>query len=339
MTDPFEQSTEDRPPLNEIDGLIFACSLDGEGGAATLGWDAVEAWTPEQGPLWMHVNGGSPRVRQWLASGGGLTEPTAGAMLAAESRPRFFHGSRGSVAVLRGVNLNEGSEPQDMVALRMWCDGTRLITVREEKLKTVRDLYEAMVSERNGPTTIPELFVRLIEKLTERIGTVVIENDDKLDAIEADAETGDPTNLRRQLGDLRQEIVGLRRFLAPQREALNQLMADSPAWLSQQHRLVLREITDRSQRHLEEIDAARERALVLKDDFANRLTEAMNRNMYVISIVAAVFLPLSFITGLLGINVGGMPGVEDGDAFWLTSAALAVLLAIEIYLFRKFKWF
>lgn len=325
-------------PPEEEHGLIFACTLDGKGSAEIVDWDYVEAWTPEQGPLWLHVNGASPRVREWISAGGGLTEPTAGAMLSTETRPRVFHGAKGCVAILRGVNLNPGSDTEDMVSLRMWSDGRRLITVREEKLRSVREIFELLTAERNGPDNISDLYLRLIEQLTTKIGAVVLEYDDQLDAIEGEMEDGEPTYLRRQLGDLRQEVVGVRRYLAPQREALNQLMADPPDWLTQHHILVLRELTDRSQRHIEEIDAARERALVLKDDIANRLSETMNKNMYVLSIIAGIFLPLSFMTGLLGINVGGMPGVDSGDAFWITCGIMGVLLGVELYLFRRLGW-
>lgn len=327
----------DRAPLEDDDGLIFACALDGKGGAERLGWEAAERWLESDAPLWLHVNGASERVQRWLPEGGGLTEPTASAVLTAESRPRVFFGSKGYVAILRGINLNPGSDVEDMVALHMWCDGKRLITVREEKLRTVRDGYEMLVAG-NGPATIPELFLQLIDMLTERIGSVVLEYDDRLDAIEAEAEKGDPEDLRHELADLRQELVGLRRYLGPQREALKRMMADAPDWLDERLRLILRETTDRSQRHIEEIDAARERAIVLKDDVANRLNEQLNQNLYVLSIVAAIFLPLSFLTGLLGINVGGMPGVDDSDAFWITCVALTVLLVIELLIFRKLKW-
>lgn len=329
---------EDRLPLDEAEGLIFACLLDGKGGAERIGWEGVESWTPTHPPLWLHVNSGSERVRRWLPTDGGLTEPTAGAMLSQESRPRSFHGSKGFVAILRGVNLNPGSEVEDMVSLHIWSDGHRLITVREEKLRTVRDVYEELVTKKEGPETVPALFIELIDHLTDRIGAIVELYDDQLDAMEERTERDDPAELRQQLGDLRQEVVGVRRFLAPQREALNRLMADPPAWLDQRMLLDLRETTDRTQRHIEEIDVARERALVLKDDVANRLSEQMNRNMYVLSIVAAIFLPLSFLTGLLGINVGGMPGVDDGGAFWLTCAILGVLLVVELVIFRWLKW-
>ena len=64
----------------------------------------------------------------------------------------------------------------------------------------------------------------------------------------------------------------------------------------------------------------------------------MNQTMYMLSIVAAVFLPLSFITGLLGINVGGIPGAETGWAFLAICAGLLVLLVAEIWFLRRWHW-
>ena len=64
----------------------------------------------------------------------------------------------------------------------------------------------------------------------------------------------------------------------------------------------------------------------------------MNKTMYMLSIVAAVFLPLSFLTGLLGINVGGMPGVGSGSAFWVTVVLLGLLMGVQFLVFRKLKW-
>jgi zinc transporter len=64
----------------------------------------------------------------------------------------------------------------------------------------------------------------------------------------------------------------------------------------------------------------------------------MNRTMFVFSIIAAIFLPLGFVTRLLGINVGGMPGVNSAGAFWITVLILAVIVGIEFMLFKPMKW-
>ncbi|UCH74428.1 MAG: zinc transporter ZntB, partial [Rhodospirillales bacterium] len=90
--------------------------------------------------------------------------------------------------------------------------------------------------------------------------------------------------------------------------------------------------------YVEDLDAARERAAVTQDELNNRLSDQMNRTMYLLTIVAAVLLPPSLITGLFGINVGGMPGVENIWAFTGVVIALIVIAVIEVILLRRLKW-
>lgn len=103
------------------------------------------------------------------------------------------------------------------------------------------------------------------------------------------------------------------------------------------HRRQLHENQDRLTRYVEDLDAVRERAQIVKDELANALTNKMNRNTYVLSIVAAIFLPLGFLTGLLGINVGGIPGVDNDAAFWVVSATCAGFVILLTVIFRWFK--
>ena len=78
--------------------------------------------------------------------------------------------------------------------------------------------------------------------------------------------------------------------------------------------------------------------MLIQDDLDSRAASQSNKTMYLLSIVAAIFLPLGFITGLLGINVGGMPGVDNSHAFWITVGLLVVLMGFQLYIFRRLKW-
>ena len=75
-----------------------------------------------------------------------------------------------------------------------------------------------------------------------------------------------------------------------------------------------------------------------QEELANQMSEEANRRMYVLSIVAAIFLPLGFFTGLLGINVGGMPGADNGWAFWVVCGICVTVVVWEVLLFRKKRW-
>lgn len=144
--------------------------------------------------------------------------------------------------------------------------------------------------------------------------------------------------LRHDLAYLRKQTITVRRYLAPQREAFNRLTAETLGWIGDLDRLRLREITDRQIRHIEDIDAVRERTAVAQDEMVGRISEQMNERMYVLSLVAAIFLPLGFFTGLMGINVGGMPGVDDTVAFWVVVLMCVGAAGLLLAWFRLRRW-
>lgn len=332
------EGTMDHPNLIEEDGLLFACTLDGEGGAQFLGWDEIENWSEAKGPLWVHLDNEHARVAEWLKMRSGLTQPTAEALLADETRPRVFRGRRGLVAILRGVNLNGNANLEDMVAIRIWSEGQRVITLRHERMHTPRDILVQLIELNEGPKTVPELFERLISLINNPIAETVLALEERLNDLESELDITKATDQRRDLSNIRQKAVLLRRYIAPQREALGTLVSAPPDWLDDILRAQLRETSDRLMRYLEELDATRERAMVIKDDIANQLSEHSNKTLYVLAIISAIFLPLAFLTGLLGINIGGMPGVENDNAFWTFCAIMAACLVVELYIFRKLNW-
>jgi zinc transporter len=138
---------------------------------------------------------------------------------------------------------------------------------------------------------------------------------------------------------LRRQIVALRRYLAPQRDALARLITERSPLINDLVQMQLRELTDRMTRYIEDLDEARDRASVTHEELLNRLAELTNRRMYLLTMIAAIFLPLSFITGLLGINVGGIPGAGDSHAFLVVIGLLAVISVVQWLYFRWRKWF
>ncbi|MBV7256742.1 zinc transporter ZntB [Pacificimonas sp. WHA3] len=322
----------------EEDGLLFAVRLNREGGGTLLHWKDVLTWTPADGPLWLHVDASSRRVREWLDHDSGLTPITIEALLDPRPRPRVFQGKNGYVTILRGINLNEGADPEDMVSLRLWSDGVRLISLRQEYLKTPRFVLDDVLRAGAGPVDAPALYERMISKLIDFLGVAIEEYETRIEDIEQRIDKGDIDALRSDVSELRQNLVSMRRYMAPQVGALQRLTALPPEWLAPHEALLLRESADQFERYLEDLDEFRERAIVAKDDIVNRQSERMNQTMYVLSIVAAIFLPLGFLTGLFGINVGGMPGVDDDMGFWIVTISMGLIIAAELWIFRRLGW-
>jgi zinc transporter len=323
--------------MSEHDGLICAVILDGKGGGREIGWPEIDSWSAEQGVLWVHLDRTGAAAQDWLQQRSGIDPVICQTLLQDEVRPRALTLGEALLVILRGVNLNPGADPEDMVGVRVWLERDRIVTLRHRRLMVVNDLREALAAKlgAKGPG---EFLYRLAEGLIERMGPVVGELDDRVDQLEDEVLTAQSAELRAKLGEIRREAIALRRYLAPQRDVMARLPAEQISWLDSLHKAHLREIADRTLRHVEDLDAARERAAVTQDELNNRLADQMNRTMYLLAIVAAVLLPPSLITGLFGINVGGMPGVENAWAFALVVLVLVVLGVVEVVLLRRLKW-
>ncbi|MFC1781133.1 zinc transporter ZntB [Planctomycetota bacterium] len=321
----------------ETNGLICAYLMDGKGGAKKLDWQDVEQWKSEQGPIWLHFDYTSPDTIEWISSKSGLDEVSASVLLTEESRPRTTLIGGGMLVALRGVNLSPGSDPEDMVAIRVWLDEKRVISTRRRKLLSESDIMRSF-EEKQGPRSSGEFIVDLSDRLISRIEGTVEDIEDQVAQLEEEVITSESHDLRTKLSGIRREAIMLRRYLAPQREAMMKLQAENVPWLSDSDRLHLRETTDRVIRYTEDLDSVRDRAAVTQEELVNRLSEQMNMRMYVLSLVAAVFLPLGFFTGLLGINVGGIPGADNHYAFFIFILMLVVLVILQIVIFKKKKW-
>ena len=323
--------------MTEDDGLICAYLLDGQGGGRTIGWSEIASWQASDGLLWVHLDRAGPEARRWLQERSGLDPVIAGALLAEEVRPRELRIEDALLVVLRGVNLNPGADPEDMVGIRIWLEPARVVTVRHRRLMAIGDLREALAGGR-GPSSPGQFMVMLSGRLIERVGPVIDDLVDEVDRLEDTVVTAHSAELRGALGSLRRQAIALRRYLAPQREVMARLAMEQTSWLQADDKAYLREVSDRTTRFVEDLDAARERAGVVQDELNSRISDQMNRTMYLLTVVAAVLLPPSLLTGLLGINVGGMPGADNPLSFAIVVVLIIALAVVEVAVLRHLKW-
>lgn len=323
--------------MTEQDGLICAYRLDGEGGGeryATL--ESIPERSGDQ-LFWIHVNRESTETQDWLRRESGLRPLICDALLAEETRPRCFAMEDGILLNLRGVNLNPESDPEDMVSVRVWLQTDRIVSCRTRRLMAVSDLLESIETGK-GPTNSGAFVIQIAERLTSRMDPTIDALEDKLDELEDSSIHAPNHQLRSELSELRRETIMLRRYIAPQRDALRQLATHDVPWLSRPQCDRLMEIADTVTRYIEDLDAIRDRATVMNDEVANRLAERIDRTMLILSLVTVIFLPLTVISGMLGMNVGGIPGGDNPWAFLVVCLLFVALGALQVWLFRRLKW-
>lgn len=319
-------------------GLVFAELFDGKGGCKSLAAEDLHGWKPEDGVLWAHFSAGDPASTEWMRDQLHLPVIVREALMEPGTRPRCESFRGGVLINLRGVNHSPGADPEDMVSLRIWIEGRRILSTRRERLLSAEDVRKQL-SRGDGPKDEVTWIAAIADALIDRMGPALNELDSTIDSLEDRVTVVSPGQIQSELAEQRRTITRLRRFLAPQRDALAALcrlemvLADKAAHAS------LVESQNRVQRLVEDLEAMRDHAAITQDQLATRVNEQMNRRMLALSIITAVFLPLGLLTGLLGINVAGIPFAESPRAFGTVCAVIVVLAIAQLSYLKQRRWF
>ncbi|WP_129649353.1 CorA family divalent cation transporter [Peristeroidobacter agariperforans] len=291
----------------------------------------VQAQAGSDAVVWLHFNLSDARARRWLLDATFLPE-------ALRELWREHDGNRrvelvddgGLLLVVNDFSYDDASDPSEVAPL--WCFASQqlLITARLHPLRSADELRLQMRSYLTASSGI-ELAAQLLDIRTSRVKRLANEMTDQLDTIEDRILAGKIEQQRELLGRNRRLCARLRRQFAPERSDLNRFLHRPAGPLSAADREALQSSTDTLAFALEEISELYERAKLLQEELASRLAENTGRNLYVLSIVTAVMLPMTLVTGIFGMNVGGLPGLHGGHAFWwvmlLIVASGAVTLA------------
>lgn len=328
-------------PFDADGGLTFATRLPGsaadfEGGRRS--WGELGP-APEPPALWINLDRMKERAKQWLREESGLEPLVSASLLAEETRPRVQKIGDGLLVNLRGVNLNPGAEPDELIAIRMWIEPTRIITLRQFKFQTIAALRER-AQRGEAPATPGGFLASVAGGIAERLGPTVSNLEEMLDEIEEsmleDGRPDDP-QARSKLATIRRQAITYRRHLVPQRDAMMALlMLDGLFDASDE--AVLRFGAEQVTRVVEALEEVRDRAAVTTEEIRARQEARISRTLYLLTIVATIALPLGLITGLFGINVGGMPWIESGLGFGIVCGAMVVIAGVELVLFKVMRW-
>lgn len=319
------------------DGLIAAYILDGEGNGTAIDWTGVGGAVPEEGVLWVHLDRNNASAQEWITNSSGLDPVIAEALLAKETRPRSFSTSTGLFVILRGINLNAGAKPHDMVSLRLWIEKHRVISVRIRRVLALADIADHLKDGR-GPRTAGAFLAHTVQGLADRMEPAIQEMVDGIDLLEEAIEDTKHDRIRKDLTSLRHKSIVLRRYLAPQRDAIGRIGSESLSWLAIDEKMAIREVADRTTRYVEELDEMRERCAILQDEIFHTLSMQMNQRVYMLTVLAALIVPLTMVSGLLGMNVGGMPLADNKYGFWWILGGLTLFPIIAGLVLKRLKW-
>lgn len=282
-------------------------------------------------PCWFHCQREAPELLNWLEEQS-IPQALIDTLLMDDTRPRFESYNEGTfLIILRGINLNNGAAPDDMLSLRMlWYKGS-LISTRKIPSKAVSSII-SQLKLGTGPISLAELLVAIIQGINNNITTFLEPIEEQLNRLEQ-LEAADVSKLH----NIKIRLLRVRRYLKPQKYVLEDLLSAQHVSLEKQQ-FMIRNSLDTVSRINESIEFYLEQIDLFFSSLNQAQTEKMNKNAYLLSIIAAIFIPAGFFTGLLGVNIGGIPGTDNPYAFTLFCLGLLAIILVEVLLLKKFKF-
>ena len=287
--------------------------------------------------VWVHLTTNNEHAQQWLTETAKAPDYVVDALTTTESRPRCDALGDGAFLNLRGRSNEEMTMSDPLASLRIWATAGRVISVARRSVTAIDDVVKLV---EGGMIRDPgDLIAEFASAITEELDPEVGELGDSLDDCEAGLTADKVFELRRGVTKVRVAAIGYRRFLQPQRAALEKLASLPVDWLHDDDRLHLNSAADRAARMAEELEAIRERSALMHEALTDLRAEQIDQRGLLISIIAMIFLPLTFLTGLYGMNVEGLPFAKEPWAFDMVGGiCIAIALGILAY-FSWHRWF
>ncbi|QKJ87243.1 Zinc transport protein ZntB [Paramixta manurensis] len=317
----------------QVSDAIIACQLDGKGGMVPIeDKDVIHC----ERPCWLHLNYTHRDSAAWLSSTPLIPDTVRDALSGDSMRPRVSRLGDGFMITLRSVNLNSDSRPDQLVAVRVFINDKLIVSTRRRKVYAIDEVLSDL-QEGNGPVDGGSWLVEVCDALTDHTSEFIEELHDKIIELE-DALLDQRVPARGELALLRKQLIVMRRYMAPQRDVYARLASERLPWMDDDERRRMQEISDRLGRGLDDLDASVARTAVLSDEIASVLAEAMNRRTYTMSLLAMVFLPTTFLTGLFGVNLGGIPGGTWRYGFSVFCLLLVLLVLGVAWWLKRRRW-
>lgn len=321
--------------INQEDSILFSYLFDSDGKATELATRFASQELKNKGLTWVHIDANNKNARSWIKNEVSyLDHLIIDALTAQETRPRVTEFSDGLLIILREVNQFSKDEPEDMVSIRVWIDSERIITVQRRSMHAIFDIKE-QISQGKIIKTSTEFLYNLLYKIIEINSPFLYDLSDQLDVLEDQVVKSQNSQLRSEILDIRTSATIFKRYLVPQKEVIAKLRICNCEWVDDWAKRHFQENLDQITMAIEELDEIRDRSHILSDELFSALTEKLNKSMYLLSLIASIFIPLTFFTSILSVNIAGIPGANSESAFMWMIFIIAFLTLLQLIIFKR----
>lgn len=259
-----------------------------------------------------------------------------------EQRPHIDPYDNHVFMVIYAPVLNEDRSFVGTRELAMFCSSKFLITIHHEAIETLQQLHARC--NRDTENVLGRGMDHLLHMMVDGIMDAYQPLLDRLESeatqLEDEAVFDPQDDILERISGFRSELLQVRRYLAPQREALSQLARGEYAFIGKNVRPYFRDVLDHLIRITEDIELCRDQVSAARELFMSSISQRTNETMKMLTIFASIMLPLTLISGIYGMNFAHLwPASEDPYGFWLVIGGMGVVAGVFLVLLRRWGWF
>jgi zinc transporter len=293
-------------------------------------WNEGSAPGIGQGFVWLHLSLSNAAAERWMRQSLQLADEFYDSLHDSSGSTRLEMQGDALVAVLHDVLFNTNFDSANVATVTLHMEPQLVVSARLRPLRAV-DQLRAAVRAGRPLRSPPELLAQLLRDQAEVLADIVRKTTARLDIIEDTMLASRVSASRGELSALRRSLVRLQRLLAPEPAALFRLLNRPPHWLSEEDVQDLRQAAEEFATAVADSGVLVERLKLLQEELSATVEEHTNRTLFVLTLVTVLALPINVVTGLFGMNVGGVPLSQHGQGFTIVVVALAAITSVLAY--------
>jgi magnesium transporter len=291
-------------------------------------------------PVWVDLNDPNPEESRVLTDVFRFHELAVEDALAEIHHPKVEAYNGYLYVILHGIDFRAREHRFRTQDVDFFLGPNYLVTVRKHASRSVSKLHDVCARDGRllgeGPAA---LMHRIIDAMVDNYRPETDKLQDRLDSLEHDVFSRSRPELVRKILDFKRDVASLRRVVLPQRDVIGRLARREFPQISEQLSYRYRDVYDHLVRLADEATFFQDRITSLLEAHLSMVSNQLNGVMKILTVIATIFMPLTVVTGLWGMNVPlpQLPGGQTVQFWWVAIVMLVISLAM-LAMFRKNKW-
>lgn len=312
---------------------IYSCQFDGKGKAKPI---VAEGQATISEPCWLHLDFANQNTIDWINATELLPELVKNELIKPNQIAKETRFDTGILIVLRGVNITPNALPDPIVTFRFYITDNLIISTRHQQIDAIAQLKDQF-DHGIGPIDVADWLIQVSELISDQVNISFDNVHNKIIKLEDNALIQRIFSYK-EIGRVRKQLIILRRLLSPQRDIFVRISTERISWIDDNDRQHLHDISNQQSHYISDIDSCLLRLGSLMEQINGLLAESTNKRIYLMTLVTLIFMPITFLTSLLGVNLAGIPFSEAHWAFGAFVILIVFVCIASIIWLKSKKW-